>query len=245
MSRPEVRQISQSIQQISNRRLQRDDSFNKVESLLHPNKFAFQTDFVQEDSKWRNIGMNFSDDNDSDDDLETGMKFAADPEKHAKKMPPMHFQYASTRDRQLETNRVSLPQRGTDSIQIFSKPQQSLISGKQPKIPVSSPTMGTSQQLREFFEPRPKTEKFSFQTKADAERMESTIQMQRDINDLINSYVKAEPIKVSQYQPLSSSTSDDGIVFTTSASGYPSASSRDAKLTFYPAYQQPERHEPT
>jgi hypothetical protein len=111
MNRPEIRQLSQSIKQMSEKRSQREDSFSKIESLLNPNKFQFATDFTQ-DEKWRTIGMNFNSDDDSDEDLESGLKFAADPERHAKKTPPMHLQFASTRDRQLETNRVSLPQRG-------------------------------------------------------------------------------------------------------------------------------------
>jgi hypothetical protein len=76
---------------MAEKRYRRDDNFNQVESLLDPNKFAFQTDFVQEEPKWRNIGMNFDSDADSDEDLESGMKFPTHRERHAKKMPPMHL----------------------------------------------------------------------------------------------------------------------------------------------------------
>ena len=62
--------------------------------------------------------------------------------------------------------------------------------------------------------------------------------MQRDINELINSHVKAEPIRVSQYYPNSPHASEDGVI-TMSASGYPTASSRDAKLTLYTTLPEP------
>ena len=45
----------------------------------------------KEEPKWRNIGMNFDSDADSDEDLESGMKFPTHRERHAKKMPPMHL----------------------------------------------------------------------------------------------------------------------------------------------------------
>ena len=65
---------------------------------------------------------------------------------------------------------MNLPvrQSGSDQpYQIYTKPPQSLISGKNPKIMVTSPTLGTSQQLREIFESDQK-EKFSFESKAKA-----------------------------------------------------------------------------